>query len=309
MNKAKERAINHLSHELKTPLALISATLGTISNKLERGKVEGLDKSIDIARRNLNRLLRLQEEIDHIINDRPLERQMKVLELVEDAFHFVESLHGVSHGSARAALKLVSDYIGSIYRTHEEPPERFEAGDFLRSVLSEARRAMGSRELEITEDLSEATITCRRRALKKICAGILRNAIENTPDEGRIEVTGKIDPGCLVIRFRDFGTGITAENRKLIFSGFFHTQDTNLYSTKAPYEFNAGGAGADLLRARVFSERYGFLIDFESERCRHIPEDADQCPGRISLCRMSGGAPSCRDSGTVFLLKVPLKEN
>ena len=302
MNKAKERAINHLSHELKTPLALISATLGTISNKLDRAGVRGFDGSITIAQRNLNRLLRLQEEIDNIINERPIERQVKMLHLIEDALHFVESLHGVSSGAARDALRLVSDYIESIYRAHEEPPEKIRVREFLEDLCGEARRAMSLRELAITEEFPEAAVTAHREALRKVCAGLLRNAIENTPDEGQIEVAAKIDPGYLVISFRDFGTGITEENRKLIFSGFFHTQETNLYSTKTPYDFNAGGSGADLLRAAVFSERYGFLIDFESVRCSRIPGDSDQCPGRISLC---SEAPDCRDSGTVFLLKVP----
>jgi hypothetical protein len=110
----------------------------------------------------------------------------------------------------------------------------------------------------------------------------------------------------VVIHFRDFGTGITAENQRLVFTGFFHTQDTSYYSTKAPYEFNAGGSGADLLRAKVFSERYGFLIDFESTRCKYIPEDIDQCPGLISLCKFIDDKLDCLVSGTVFTLKIPL---
>ena len=125
------------------------------------------------------------------------------------------------------------------------------------------------------------TITANRSALEKVCSGILRNAVENTPDQGRIEVTAKIEVDQMVIRFRDFG--VTAENQRLVCTGFFHTQDTNYYSTKAPYDFNAGGSGADLLRAKVFSERYGFEIDFESTRCSYMPEDIDECPGGSSL--------------------------
>jgi signal transduction histidine kinase len=112
----------------------------------------------------------------------------------------------------------------------------------------------------------------------------------------------------MVIRFRDFGIGITAENQRLVFTGFFHTQDTDLYSTKAPYDFNAGGSGADLLRAKVFSERYGFAIDFESTRCSYIPEDIDECPGRISLCKFTDGKADCLVSGTTFSLRIPLNK-
>ncbi len=152
------------------------------------------------------------------------------------------------------------------------------------------------------------TITANRGALQKVCGGILRNAVENTPDQGRIDVTAKIEGDQVVIRFRDFGTGITAENQRLVFAGFFHTQHTGLYSTKAPYDFNAGGSGADLLRTKVFSERYGFEIDFESTRCSYIPEDIDECPGRISLCRFIGNRSDCFASGTIFSLGIPFKK-
>ena len=134
--------------------------------------------------------------------------------------------------------------------------------------------------------------------------GILKNAVENTPDEGKIEVTARLDGNHLAVHFRDFGTGITPENQKLIFAGFFHTQDTDHYSTKTPYAFNAGGSGADLLRAKVFSERYGFAIDFESTRCAYIPEDTDECPGRISRCGSISNTSECRASGTVFTVTI-----
>jgi signal transduction histidine kinase len=195
----------------------------------------------------------------------------------------------------------------SIYKVDEEQDEKLVVEDFLQAICDEARRAKGQREVEIVQDFVKGvTITANRSALEKVCSGILRNAIENTPDQGKIEVTAKIEGKQLVIHFRDFGTGITAENQKLLFTGFFHTQDTSRYSTKAPYDFNAGGSGADLLRTKVFSERYGFSIDFESTRCKYIPEDTDQCQGRISLCKFIDDKSDCFASGTVFTLRIPL---
>jgi len=121
-------------------------------------------------------------------------------------------------------------------------------------------------------------------------------------------VTAKIEDDQMVIRFRDFGTGITAENQRLVFSGFFHTQDTNYYSTKAPYDFNAGGSGADLLRAKVFSERYGFEIDFESTRCSYMPEDIDECPGGYLSVSLSATGQIVLLPGRSFQLRIPLKK-
>ncbi len=310
MNKAKERAINHLSHELGTPLALISSTLTKISSGLSQAKITGMEKSVTIAQRNLHRLTRLQEEIDNIIGEKSVEDRTKITKIIEDAIHFIEYQTGVRRGKYSQVLDLLSDYLGSIYKVGEERVEKISVEELLHSVCDETRRAMGHREVEIVQDFDKGvTIIANRSALEKVCSGILRNAIENTPDQGRIEVEAKIEGDQMVIRFRDFGTGITAENQRLIFTGFFHTQDTNYYSTKAPYDFNAGGSGADLLRAKVFSERYGFEIDFESTRCSYIPEDMDECPGRISLCQFIGNRSDCFASGTIFSLRIPLKKD
>lgn len=310
MNKAKERAIDHLSHELATPLALISTTFARISGALNQAKITGLEKSVTIAQRNLRRLTRLQEEIDNIVRERSLEDRTKITRVIEHALRFIEYENGVRRGKYSKVLHLLSGYLDSIYKVGEERTAKFSVEDFLQPVCDSTRKAMEKREVEIVQDFVKGvTITANRSALEKVCGGILRNAVENTPDEGRIEVTAKIEDDQVVIHFRDFGTGITAENQKLVFTGFFHTQDTNLYSTKAPYEFNAGGAGADLLRAKVFSERYGFEIDFESIRCGYIPEDIDECPGRISLCRFIGNKSDCFASGTTFSLRIPLKRS
>lgn len=309
MNKAKERAIDHLSHELATPLALISSTLTKISSGLSQAKVAGLEKSMIIAQRNLKRLMRLQEEIDNIVRERLVEDRAKITRIIEDAIHFIEYQNGVRRGEYGKVLNLLSDYLDSIYKVGEERTERFFVGDFLKSVCDDTRRAMGQREVEIVQDFDRGvTVIANRSALEKVCSGILRNAVENTPDQGRIEVTAKIEGDQMVIRFRDFGTGVTTENQRLVFTGFFHTQDTDYYSTKAPYDFNAGGSGADLLRAKVFSERYGFEIDFESTRCSYIPEDIHECPGRISLCQSISNRSDCFASGTIFSLRIPLNK-
>jgi len=309
MNKAKERAIDHLSHELATPLALISATFSRISSGLSQAKITGLERSVIIAQRNLHRLMRLQEEIDNIIRETSIEDRRKITKVIENALHFIEYQNGVGRGKYSKVLSLLSDYLNSIYKVGEERTEKLFVEGFLQSVCDDARRAMGKREVEIVQDFVKGvTIMANRRALEKVCSGILRNAIENTPDQGKIVVTAKIEGDKMVVRFRDFGTGITAENQRLVFTGFFHTQDTNYYSTKAPYDFNAGGSGADLLRGKVFSERYGFEIDFESTRCSYIPEDIDECPGRISLCQFIGNESDCFASGTVFSLRIPLKK-
>ncbi len=307
MNKARERALSHLSHELKTPLSLIAAVLGAVAERHSESDVQGVERNIDLALRNVVRLLRLQREIDGIMKEKVIEYRTKVSRMVEDCLHFVEYHREVDHGACGDVLELLLTHLASIYKADKEATERFSVETVLRDICGNGRRAMDGRGVDIVEDFSEGPeIVANRSALETVFNGILRNAIENSPDEGRIEVTTRSGTDHVAVLFRDFGTGITAENQKLIFTGFFHTQDTDRYSTKTPYAFNAGGSGADLLRARVFSERYGFTIEFESTRCAFIPEDTDECPGRISRCPFTGGNPSrCADSGTVFTVTIP----
>ena len=73
-----------------------------------------------------------------------------------------------------------------------------------------------------------------------------------------------------MLEVKDYGVGITEENRKLIFESNVTTYETMDYATKKPYDFNAGGKGFDLLRMKIFSERYHFKIGMDSRRCAFI---------------------------------------
>ena len=76
-------------------------------------------------------------------------------------------------------------------------------------------------------------------------------------------------------------------------NGLFHTEETDLYSTKRPFEFGAGGKGLELLRIKHYAERYGFDISFESVRCSCIPTDRDACPGNIAQCSHCSTVDDC----------------
>jgi hypothetical protein len=94
--------------------------------------------------------------------------------------------------------------------------------------------------------------------MEKIVEGLVKNAIENTPDQGRVTVVVRNGDQGPVFEVQDTGVGVTAEKQQLIFNHYFATGDTMSYASKAPYDFNAGGKGVDLLRITIFSERYRF---------------------------------------------------
>jgi light-regulated signal transduction histidine kinase (bacteriophytochrome) len=142
--------------------------------------------------------------------------------------------------------------------------------------------------------------------LEKVFVGLLKNAIENTPDEGRIKVSARLTGSQIRVEIQDDGVGMTEEHQQNIFGGFLPAQHTEMYASKQPYDFNAGGAGLDLLRIKIFSERIDFRVGFESTRCKNMPRDTDLCPGKISACRHVKDRQSCLASGgSTFKVTFP----
>jgi len=307
LDKAKERVINHLSHELKTPLAIISGVFSGIHRKLEDADIIGFDRTLERGRRNLERLIQLQVKIDDILNQRLTEDKEEIFHIIESAADLTSELSETHNGHYADILEIVSDRLESLFYREEVHREEIDVSEFLQSLHKRALFATGERALNIVCDLdSNLHLFFDRKILEKVFAGLLRNAIENTPDEGDIEITAKREDKEIWIVFRDYGVGITQQNQQMIFGGFFHTQDTNLYSSRRPYEFNAGGSGSDLLRTKCFSERYGFSVDFQSTRCNFIPEDTDMCPGKISRCEFITEKSGCLASGcSTFSVKLP----
>jgi len=310
LEKAKERAINHLSHELGTPLAVIDAVMKRIPDLLKTRNTEKVLELAERVERNIKRLRDLQSKIDDILNEKPVLEKERMLNLVEAAIAFLDEMEDEPlQKGAETIRQNIIKRLDSLHKVEEVRKETIVLDAFIRQVCEEARLSMKARRLEIVEKVEKETcVEMDPKVLKKVCEGFLKNAIENTPDEGRIEIELKAEDSLAKLYFHDFGMGITPENQKLIFGGFFHTQDTHRYASKKPYLFNAGGAGSDLLRAKLFSERYGFSVDFSSTRCRHLPSDSDECPGSISLCPFIKGKEDCFTSGgSTFSLCLSLK--
>ncbi len=298
MLKARERAINHLSHELITPLSIISGVLETIRRKIGAECLKELDSTLNRGLRNVNRLLKLQRKIDDIFNHRQLDDQQRMLRIIKTAVDLVEGLGEEVGGSQQKSLELISLRLSDLFQLKEPRTETIFLPTFLNGICDRIALKLGKRNIRIERKIGRPIhLITDSNMLSMVCEGLLQNAVENTPDEGRICVSTYREEGLISVQVHDYGVGITPKNQKNIFVGFFHTQETDLYSSKEPYAFNAGGAGVDLLRIRSFAERFGFDIDFESRRCCYLPTDGDVCPGRISECHFVESPIDCQRSG------------
>lgn len=308
LDKAKERVINHLSHELKTPLAILTSVLKKISKELEGASIAGLDRTLDRGQRNLRRLMELQEKIDDILKHKSRDEQGALVAIIESTADLVRSFADTDGGAHTEVLERISSRLEELFFGAQGHKELVDLRELLNGLCDEAIARMGKRELRIVSVFDRGIqLVIDRKVLEKVIGGLLRNAIENTPDQGKIEITATRRSTSARIEIHDYGVGITQENQGMIFGGFFHTQSTENYASKRPYEFNAGGSGSDLLRIKALTTANGFAVDCKSTRCRYLSTDSDVCPGRISQCAFVKQASQCQSSGeSTFWVDIPL---
>jgi len=306
LNRSKDRAINHLSHELKTPVSVLMASLSILSKKLETLPEQSWKKTYDRAWRNLDRILGIQYQVEDIMADKQYRTYHLLNMLLEQCKDELETLVVQEVGEG-PIIDRIRNKIEELYGPKETKVSEFSPEKFVEWRIETLRPKFAHREVEIVTHLEPVPNVCvPEDVLEKVVDGLLRNAIEATPDEGKIEITvhHKGDGTELIVH--DYGIGIVDDNQKRIFEGFFTTHDTMAYSSKRPFDFYAGGKGADLLRMRIFAERFNFEIHMESSRCGFIPKDTDLCPGRISNCRFCKEREDCLRSGeTTFRVYFP----
>jgi two-component system phosphate regulon sensor histidine kinase PhoR len=252
LERVRRKAVDHLSHELKTPLSIILASVEQLGKK--DITPEKFVKNLDRMKRNLARLTAIQKAVEEILT--PVEVN----------------------------------------------PAPIDAVAFFREILAGLGEQVKGRSVTLTERIQPIqTEILDPGILRIVLETLVKNAVENSPDEGEVIVSFESVPTGLLLQVRDYGVGIPVNELDFIFEGFHHTQDTEDYSSKQPFDFNAGGKGLELLRLKVLAEQGIFDITFESRECGYVSTHKDNCPGRISSCPHVQGPQGCEESGgTVF---------
>jgi signal transduction histidine kinase len=309
LNQVKDKALDHLSHELRTPLSVIQGNLRGLKRKLGELAENPIGESHFITiEKHLDRLLQIQRETDKIIRSYPALEEISAL---KDAEKFYERLARLVRipNEIHCHWQIFCQWLRDQVSPEPIPLLKIPLHPLVREVLAITHGLKGHRSIEIElEEFQDMAVFMAPDILKNILLGLLKNAVENTPDEGKIRISVEKGVQEILLVIEDFGVGITEENQKSLFEGLFHTQETDLYSSKTPYNFNAGGKGLFLLQAKIYGQRFGFDLIMESRRCRYIPRNSDLCPGRISDCNDCRRPEDCLASGgSIFSLSFPLR--
>jgi signal transduction histidine kinase len=278
-------------------VSILAASLSILKKRLTASDDQGLGRILERAQRNLNRLLEMQYEIEDLLSEKNYNTYYLLSSLLDICTDELEVLVTQELGE-KHIIERLRQHIENLFGPYEAIFEEIKLDQFVKQKVKALRPRFKHRNCRVKVQTSTvANIWIPPEVLDKVVEGLLRNAIENTPDDGRIVVsvrTGEIGPE---LKIKDNGIGITLENQRLIFENYFTSYDTLQYSSRKPYDFGAGGKGFDLLRMKIFSERYHFKLQLDSERCGHIPEDRDPCPGKIDECLRNQKMGDCQDSG------------
>jgi len=297
LNRAKDRVIYHLGHELRTPVSILAATLAILKKRLEGLEDRNWDNILERGQRNLNRLLDMQYEIEDILREKDYKIHYLLSSLLDACADELEALVSQNLGEKDLLARLRA-HIDQLFGKRDVEPAQIRLDQFVENKIQELRPRFSHRRCRVITRLAPVpAIWIPADVLDKIVEGLVRNAVENTPDGGRIIVAVRESKTGPELEINDNGVGITEENQRLIFDNYFTAYETMQYSSRKPYDFGAGGKGFDLLRMRIFAERYDFKLSMRSKRCRLLSEQTDACPGDIEECGRTGQAKACLESG------------
>jgi len=310
LNRAKTKAVNHISHELRTPLSLIQGNIRLLKRELKQRSIEADFKNLlDGLERNLERLTNISVETDEIFR---ISQELEADLIVDDLNKLYQRIEHLSDmpSDVQSHFHALKTWLSRYLSGSAESFQSIQLFPFLLDVLERVKQLSPHRKVQFqVEGKHNLFVFIDPLVLQNVMEGLLRNAVENTPDGGKIRLTVEQKGDKIVLHVTDYGVGITEENQNYLFDGLFHTKETELYASKKPYDFGAGGKGLDLLRMKVYGQRFGFDLSVTSKRCIYIPTDQDQCPGDISQCPHVKNAEECAASGgTTFTVAFPMKK-
>ena len=153
LNRAKDKVINHLSHELKTPLSVLRASLNILEKRLSSLKDETWHATLERAQRNLDRMLEMQYQVEDIMRERHYQTHDMLSRLLDECADDLASLVAEEVGEGQIVEK-ISRRIDERYGPRESPSKEIFLDQFVSGVLEEIKPLFSHRQVEIITAVS-----------------------------------------------------------------------------------------------------------------------------------------------------------
>lgn len=116
----------------------------------------------------------------------------------------------------------------------ENVPEEMNLRQFLSEISSEMQGMLADKQTIIQKYSGDENVCLDARLLRNILFNLISNAIKFSPEDGRIELSTKVDAAAISILVNDHGIGISEQDQQHLFERFFrggnatHIQGTGL---------------------------------------------------------------------------------
>jgi K+-sensing histidine kinase KdpD len=310
LNRVKSKILNHLSHELRTPLAIIRGSLATMQRKLDELGIKEFERAINRMNRHVQSLNRLESQVESIIMTGYSWEKRFITGFLEAALDLME-VQAERTPEIEQAASVIHKWLAKTFPIRQDELERIDMKQFSDSLLDyiHSKADEQNRNVRLQVEMDEGAVMIPGHVLHAVMEGLIRNAIEATPDQGLVQITGQVRGKQYIFKVLDTGIGIPEKDKELIFEGFYPVQETENYSSRRPYSFNAGGKGIDLLRIRMFSELYGFELSFKSQRCPYLVDTEEELPGNVGYCERCSSPEDCaKNGGSEFVVRFSLAD-
>ncbi len=224
----------------------ISKEFGNRSDEMaELGKA--FDEMVNKLQRSMLEQKRLIKDVSHELRS-PLARLQVALALAQQKANteVEEELQRI-----KEAADYLNDLIGDILSLPITEQDGWELNDtmeicsLITALLESSRDEIADKqiELEVVDNLHEALIQTRGKALVGVFDNILRNALRYTENNSRIQIRLTQMPGGLAqVIFNDSGPGVDEKHLDNIFEPFFRTDEAR--------DRKSGGHGLGLAIAK-----------------------------------------------------------
>jgi two-component system phosphate regulon sensor histidine kinase PhoR len=191
LNDLKSEFISNVSHELKTPLSIISM----FGEMLANGRTKSPEQAHEYAEIIWRESVRLGRLIDNVLDFAKIERGMDVYEFAEDV-DIVEVVARAVELSGRrvaAAEMTITHELPAAGEGNEMPLVRLDANAFTLAILN-----------------------------------LIDNAIKYAVEGKKIHVSLRRDEDRVVLAVRDWGPGIDLDEQERIFERFYRARSVRL---------------------------------------------------------------------------------
>jgi len=135
LSRAKDRVIHHLSHELKTPISVLSASLSLLAKKFTQSENGDVLKILDRSQRNLKRLLEMQYEIEDILRQRDYKAYYMLSSLLDACVDELEALATQEFGE-NEAVDIIRGRVEELFGPREAKAQKIRLDRFVKESHS-----------------------------------------------------------------------------------------------------------------------------------------------------------------------------